>query len=403
MPKKLEMPEFVMTTFGTKDVEAIIQKKSEGPQTRAVPASKPVKVPMTPEECRKLCTAAGVEYYPGYEARVLQYTMSDETVDRYGDIVVANGCDMANYKKNAVIMTFHDYKQFPVGCCLKVWVDKEEKKVKGWVLIVDDQVDPTGISDTAFRFASSGYMKAGSIGFMPKKTYRPTPEEKEKLGMGEWGLMFKEWELMEFSLCGVPANPNAVQESVARGMFLQKDVDLLKREFPDNEFKDFIASVEALIAKEKEAVASTENTVTPLEEQRSKAPDETAAPSPVITLTLEDLTKLVSESVKKEIAGLNLPQKDAPKPVEKVGAVLSKKNKDLVTAAITQMSEAVVALQALLAAADKNSESASNEDETTTPAEEDKEAEGPDLYEMPEAENILADLGKAFNLNPQPQ
>ena len=189
---------------------------------------------------------------------------------------------------------------------------------------------------------------------------------------------------MEFSLCGVPANPNAVQESVQRGIMQQKDVEVLKRELPTDEFKDFIASVEALI-KEGEQSPVVPETIT------QKEPAPATAPLQTVTLSIEELSSLVEKTVAKALAANALPQKDAP--VVKAGAMLSKKNKELVNNAVTQMSEAVTALQALLAAADKTSDS-SDEDDTTPPADESKEADGVSSYDTKELEEILADLSE---------
>lgn len=387
------IPEFISQCYATKDVEKIIEKKSAGLQVRAITSNQPVKVDMSPDECKKLCKTSGVAYYPGYEARVLQYTMSDETVDRYGDIVKADGANLANYKKNAVIMTFHDYKQFPVGACIKVWIDKEAKAVKGWVLIVDGQVDPTGISDTAFRFASSGYMKAGSVGFMPEETYRPTTEEKTSLGMGEYGLVFKKWELMEFSLCGVPANPNAVQNSinstVQRGIIQQKDIEVLRKNLPEDEFSEFINIVEKFVqAKENETVGTKAQDPAEVQAQ-------TTVSSPVISMSVDELNKLVAGQLSIALKEFVVTTQRS-EPIQKAGAMISKKNKELIGTAITQMSDAVTALQALLAGADNSTDETTQTDSLTNLTEEGKDAGDADQYDVDKLDAVLAEFSKSI-------
>lgn len=205
--------------FGTDDPVKIVEKKSKERQDRLCVNKAVSRVEMTSLECEKACKKIGIEYLPGYESRVLRYTMSDETVDRYGDIVRASGVDAKNFMRNPVVMTFHDYNRFPVGNALSVNVDKANKRVVGNLLFVDDRVDKTGMADTAFRFASSGVMRAGSIGFIPTETNEPAKEEAEKIGLGKYGVEFVKWELLEFSVCGVPANPNAVQETIRKGVF----------------------------------------------------------------------------------------------------------------------------------------------------------------------------------------
>lgn len=214
----------ILKKFGTANPTEVLQKKQNGRQDRAVSNNAPTLVELTPDECAKLCKAVGVEYLEGYEARVIQYVFSDETVDRYGDIVRQAGADLENFNKNPVIQLFHNYASFPVGVSIKTWVDATEKKTKGYVLFLDNRVDASGTSDTAFKMAKSGVMKAGSIGFMPKAARIPNAEDRAKYGMPDGGIEYVGWELLEFTLCPVPANPNALQESVSKGLIRKADL-----------------------------------------------------------------------------------------------------------------------------------------------------------------------------------
>jgi hypothetical protein len=50
---------------------------------------------------------------------------------------------------------------------------------------------------------------------MPTKACKPnTPEERNKLGLGEWGVEYLEADMLEWSPCTVPANPNALQAAM---------------------------------------------------------------------------------------------------------------------------------------------------------------------------------------------
>jgi hypothetical protein len=350
-------------------------------KSRAVGSNKPSKVSMDQNACKQLCDAAGVEYLPGYEGRVLQYTITDETVDRYGDIVKADGGLFDNYKKNAVIMTFHDYKQFPIGAAIRVWLDKAAKQVKAWVLIMDDRADPSGVSETAFRMASSGFMKAGSIGYMPKDVYRPTQKEKQDLGMSDYGVIYRTWELMEFSLCGVPANPNAVQNSlddtIERGIIQEKDLSLLHKELDGSgdSFNGFFQMIEKSIKKEV----------------------------PIVPIVPEQPAYIIQIMSKLEIleqAQKAFAEKGGPTvmvtPEVKAGAVLSKKNKDLIQACCDmmlacnkQMQECSTMLTDLLSSA---GDSQNNAIDTT---QEDPESGEKSIYEA-EFETAVSDLLKSL-------
>lgn len=223
----------LIATYGTDDIAVIAQRKSAEKQTRVYAGKGPTKVPMAADECRKMCEKIGKEYLPGYESRVLSYMTTNETADRYGDVVRATGARLDAYMKNPVVMFSHQHDNFPVGASLKVWVDKKEKAVPAQALFLDDRVDSSGRADLVYKFAASGFMPACSIGFMPLKVNRPaTQEDRVKVGVGEYGVEFLEWDYLEFSPCAIPANPDALQnalkscdfKSVA---FEQKDIDTL--------------------------------------------------------------------------------------------------------------------------------------------------------------------------------
>jgi len=189
-----------------------------GKQADALPIMKPLPSPpkrinLSAVDCKALCGLCGLEYLDGYETRVLEYIISNETPDRYGDIVRASGIDLSNYKREPVIHLSHDTHKFPVANSIKVWYDSQAKAVKAWALFADDRVDRTGLSDTAFRFCSSGFMKGASVGFLPRDSYTPkSEEEREEIGLGEQGREYKECELLEWSVCSVPCNPDALTQ-----------------------------------------------------------------------------------------------------------------------------------------------------------------------------------------------
>lgn len=209
------MNEFMSKIYGTNDESVIVGKKQEGHQAREkAMAKKPARIKIDSEECKKLCRSVGLEYHDGLEDRVIQYTCTDETVDRYGDIIIATGANLKNYKQNPVILLFHDMHQYPVGRSIKTWIDKEARCVRSWVLFFDNEIDNTGMSETAFGFAKAGAMNTGSIGFLPEPDGAriPSEEERKELKMPRYGVIYEKWEMLEFSLVPVPANPNARQE-----------------------------------------------------------------------------------------------------------------------------------------------------------------------------------------------
>lgn len=227
--KPTKQEQRLLAKYGTSDEAEIIKLKSSLPQVKTVPlATKSAQVTLKDTDCKTLCEGAGIEYLEGYEGRVIEYTLSDETVDRDGDIIIQTGIDLSNFVKNPVVLPFHDARTFPVGNFIKLWVDVTSKSLKGWILFPDERVDPSGMCDRAFRFAKSRIMRAGSIGFRGREVKFPTKEERGLLGMMDYGVIFSKCELMEFSLCPVPSNPNALAAAVKSGALKATDLQYVE-------------------------------------------------------------------------------------------------------------------------------------------------------------------------------
>jgi DNA-directed RNA polymerase subunit RPC12/RpoP len=247
--------------YGTDNPVTIIKQKSDKTkvQRRAFAGGNEGNVTLTAEQCKELCKGANnFQYTAGDEGRVLSYVVTDETVDRYGDIVRAKGVNFLNYHKNPVVQFAHNYDQPPVGVSIRTWYDAEKNCVRSWALFYSKEVDSSGRADLIFRIANANGMRACSIGFMAVETNRPQKsEEREAMGLGEWGVEFLVVDMMEFSPCPVPANPNCLSDSmksayrsafvkdVESGLFTRADVELLA------EYPLFVetGSLDALIKK----------------------------------------------------------------------------------------------------------------------------------------------------------
>lgn len=146
--------------------------------------------------------------------RILTFRGSDETTDRHGDIVRVNGWDLTNYKKNPVFLAFHDQWNFPAGRTLRAWKNLNDDGAPGKKSLMFNVYFPEGneLSDTVYNAFNDGLMTSVSVGFRPLKyNYPADKEEREKLGLGQYGVEMLKQELFELSAVAVPANPNAIQ------------------------------------------------------------------------------------------------------------------------------------------------------------------------------------------------
>jgi len=322
----MEIPAYIIERFG-KSIEEIQKAKTEVKQENREIIFEVKQAEMDASECKKLCKKIGVDYKEGYEARVLDYVCSDERVDRMGDIIKQKGWDLNNFKTNPVIMGFHNYSTYPVGNSLKTKVD--EGKLKMAVLFASAEIDEA--ADKAFRFAKSGFMKAGSVGFLPIEYHYPDDKERETLGMNKYGVVFDKSELMEFSVCGVPANPGALQESINKGLTTKKD---------------FYGMVDLKIYDELIEFVEPKG-------QEIKNPGEPETKEVPENNTVEENEEL-QKNIKKYV-------NDILSPENKAGAKLSKKSKTSIKTAISGMESAVTALNALLEETDNSEEGKSTD------------------------------------------
>ena len=151
--------------------------------------------------------------------RTLEFIGSTEDKDREGDIIMADGWKLANYKKNPVFMWAHDYSNPPIGKTVKVWA--KEGKLRFHVEFADR--DTYEFADTIYKLYKGGFLRATSVGFMPIKS--EPMEVKEDEMVFHQPMRFLQQDLLELSGCPVPANPNALAEAKAKGLISAFDYE----------------------------------------------------------------------------------------------------------------------------------------------------------------------------------
>lgn len=139
-----------------------------------------------------------------------EYILSDETVDRYGDVIQASGWDLRHFGKggNPIALFNHDSDEV-IGTWENVRV--EGKRLLGRLKLAEEGTSAT--VDKVRRLVKQGILKAVSVGFRPME-YVPLDEKADPF----WGpFRYLKQELLECSVVSVPANPNA-QQLHLRGM-----------------------------------------------------------------------------------------------------------------------------------------------------------------------------------------
>lgn len=141
----------------------------------------------------------------------IDFTLSDATIDRYGDTIDPNGWVTDNFSRNPIAL-FNHRSDFPMG----KW---SNLRVEGEALRGELEMAPKGASeriDELRALINADILRAVSVGFVPLDS------RARKDAHGYYiGEEYVKQELIECSLVSIPANPNAVL--AVKGLGISKD------------------------------------------------------------------------------------------------------------------------------------------------------------------------------------
>jgi len=129
--------------------------------------------------------------------------ISEESIDRSGDIVLANGMDDSLFGANPVVTLNHNYELAPVG--LSAW--RKPSAESGFKGIKAKTVYPTRpesfpqnlpwIPDQIFALVQTGLLAGKSIGFLPLIARSPTSQEiRDTPSLIKVNLIIEKWLLL---------------------------------------------------------------------------------------------------------------------------------------------------------------------------------------------------------------
>jgi HK97 family phage prohead protease len=141
-------------------------------------------------------TYSGAVKFVGVGERQVRFIASDATLDRQGDVLMPEGCDLKNFRANPILLWQHRADS-PVARAVEI--SANARAVTGLAQFPPEGTDET--SDRVYRMVKSGIINTMSVGFNPLAS---TP-----LGNGR-GQKYTRWEMVECSFVSLPANPSAV-------------------------------------------------------------------------------------------------------------------------------------------------------------------------------------------------
>jgi HK97 family phage prohead protease len=146
------------------------------------------------------------------------WTLSTFDLDRFGERIDPAGWDYKRYRDNPVVEWAHRYDIPAIG---KIeGPSSDDGGLHGLVVFNDKDYDPFGWA--IGERVKAGVIRAGSVGFRIIEIEIPSKEDSRD----GTTLIFRKQELLEFSICNVPANPWAL----AKPMALTKSIEAAKRE-----------------------------------------------------------------------------------------------------------------------------------------------------------------------------
>lgn len=201
------------------------------------------------------------------ERRIIHW-ISTPTLDRVADIMIPKGCDTTNFENTKTVYINHDYDK-ALGKNVKL------NKLNDGIKVTTYFSKETAIADDEYRLHLEGVVNGWSIGFKPvldKKT--GMIKEGTIEWVGETNIRkFHEWELLEYSSTGIPANPECL--------------DIAKSIVKSIEYKHFIEKTSDKIEFEKIIASQTEK-ISELEKLIKESKN-------------ENLNEIIQQEIKKEI------------------------------------------------------------------------------------------------------
>lgn len=148
--------------------------------------------------------------------------INTDAVDRYRTVIDPAGADLAAYRRNPVVLWEHGLDRargtVPVGRALWIKHDKGSRSIVAKTKFAEDE-----FSDRLFRLFQEEVLRGYSIRGNPDPaaTGPPTSAElRKRPDLADARLMYRKWELVEYSAVAIPGNPDALATAVARGLWL---------------------------------------------------------------------------------------------------------------------------------------------------------------------------------------
>lgn len=143
------------------------------------------------------------------------FVISDESVDRQGEVIKQDGWDLENFKKNPVILFGHDSWELPIGKAVDIYTEGDKTYA-----VIEFAVDIYDKAKTIWEMVKRGILNTVSVGFMNMEYVDGEDYDNVELTKNE---------LLEISIVPIPANPNAIVLAAKDGLISKKDAQFMAK------------------------------------------------------------------------------------------------------------------------------------------------------------------------------
>jgi uncharacterized protein len=219
---------------------------------------------------------------------IIEAVIASESKDRHGEILELKGLDTSKYMQNPVVLWAHNYSHPPIGKTLSL--RKSEGKL---IAKIQFAINEDSFAHKIYKLYKGGYMKAFSIGFIPKEM-----DENR----------YTKSEMLEHSSVPVPANDEALALAITKGVIKKTDLELFAERQKGNKMtlKEILAkNPDELNGEERAFLIENADELTKAQKRVYKeilAEDEPAT-EPVVEPTAEPAKE--DDEVKEQLKSLS--------------------------------------------------------------------------------------------------
>jgi hypothetical protein len=164
---------------------------------------------------------------------ILDFIASDETLDRYGEVISASGWHLDTYRRNPVFQNAHQYGDimFTLGKALITEVRTTPHSALPTPHLyqrIQFATDINPVARVAYGLYKAKFLNAVSVGFIPLRWQDGGSASASGSAGGSPASpcrrRYLEQELLEVSAVGIPANPNALALGLKSGAIEKGDL-----------------------------------------------------------------------------------------------------------------------------------------------------------------------------------